>query len=905
MQKRNPLVFSPEIPPDLSHASQVREDALDWLETHFPGVITFTTGEVLRMAGESGHRWLIARLRKRDIGNEEEFSLPAAADALTVLFLRSRGVKFREAVDAVFGGKQAPRSVEPRYGGVWNRLIVIGLKRLRRRVRARLLGSAVAALLSDPKDHPNCLIIVKRLGKGADVGASNKASPASHEHVYRTVLERPAPSCWVISPFREVLYLDEDQLPTRSEVTSRHFVGLHVKTAREVYELLLGAMRPLSVVMDNAALEFVGRVLDAVFLDFEEFYRRQSASKLETATEPEPSSADDLQLWLMSQLLTGIYPGSLCEISESSQFSPVTRVLANSAARPWEPAPWEPAKSLEMLSGYASRVGVPLVVEKVEPPLMSVIEFIESEMRYLRSTATEDRGSAEFSALALPIASSSGNPIGSLYMLLPRLQGPRMDMEVRVLTVFSRIIGEIMERQRAAVHSAIVSATAVSHTILKPEQFKTALLELLQLKAGELRENGRVQRDVRLPFILLSAYCPEPDELDPVTSGRLKDWLIDTLHHLEWRSFVRSHLPGAPQEYGSDGFIGEVPGVGMMIALGRLVSKDELDRIRNAFPTNFNRTTPTNSPVKLVAWVLDVPAQQILDAADHYDLPGLADRVESWAFDVASLVDDVAQSSFLAHEQGEWDAALRRIRKAFQKEGARSNSYLRRLAADCSFALGDWPSALKYAQEAATLSRYELGSGLVRSLCQEGDAHLCLCQPSRAWDLYSDAASQAPTHPLPRYYRGQALLLMARLLDVYEGECRRSAQLDSSQADQISAVLNTLVNGAMEDLTAAADLLDRWGLIPESYQYRNFNLVPTLLGQGVAYLLARSPGPAASRLQSARRSFPKDDLFFREFLFAKCWEQGLHRRYGELLLGDEWGPLRDRLNRTFGQLHIS
>ena len=239
--------------------------------------------------------------------------------------------------------------------------------------------------------------------------------------------------------------------------------------------------------------------------------------------------------------------------------------------------------------------------------------------------------------------------------------------------------------------------------------------ELLHLKVGELQANEHVQRDVRLPFVLLSAYCPEPDELDPATSGRLKDWLIETLHHLEWRSFVRSHLPGAPEDYGTESFIGEVPSVGMMIALGKLVSKDELDRIRNAFPTTINQTTPTNSPVKLMAWVLDVPAQRILDAADHQDVPGLADQIESWAFDVASLVDDVAQSSFLAHEQGEWDAALRRIRKALQKEGARNNSYLRRLAADCSFALGDWPRALKYAQEASTLSRYELGSGLVRS----------------------------------------------------------------------------------------------------------------------------------------------------------------------------------------------
>ena len=290
-----------------------------------------------------------------------------------------------------------------------------------------------------------------------------------------------------------------------------------------------------------------------------------------------------------------------------------------------------------------------------------------------------------------------------------------------------------------------------------------------------------------------------------------------------------------------------------------------------------------------------------MHAADGQNLQGLADDVERWAFDVATVVDDVAQSYFLAHGRGEWDAALRRIRKALQKEGARTNSYLRRLAADCSFSLGDWPGALKYAREAATLSKRELGSGLVRSLCQEGDAHLCLADPVRAWDLYSEAAGEAPDHPLPRYYRGQALLLMARLLQMYDDERRRNLRSDTVQAEQVEGVLNTLVNGAMDDLTSAADLLDRWGLIPESYQYRNFHLVPTLLGQGVGYLLARSPGPAAARFQSARRSFPKDDLFFREFVFAKCWEQGLHRRYGALLLGDEWAPLRERLHKVFGE----
>ena len=130
MQKTDTLVFSPEVPPDLEHAPLIREEALDWLETHYPGVVSFTTGDVLGMVGERGRRWLIARLRARGIGDEEEFGLPAAADALTVLFLRSKGVKFREAVDAVVGGT-SPVTPPPGYGGIWNWLIVFALARLR------------------------------------------------------------------------------------------------------------------------------------------------------------------------------------------------------------------------------------------------------------------------------------------------------------------------------------------------------------------------------------------------------------------------------------------------------------------------------------------------------------------------------------------------------------------------------------------------------------------------------------------------------------------------------------------------------------------------------------------------------------------------------------------------------
>ena len=89
MQKQIEPVFSPEVPPDLEHASQIREEAFDWLDTYHPGVQSFTTGRVLGIAGEKGRRWLIAQLRARGIGDEELFSVPATADAMTVLFLMS------------------------------------------------------------------------------------------------------------------------------------------------------------------------------------------------------------------------------------------------------------------------------------------------------------------------------------------------------------------------------------------------------------------------------------------------------------------------------------------------------------------------------------------------------------------------------------------------------------------------------------------------------------------------------------------------------------------------------------------------------------------------------------------------------------------------------------------------
>ena len=93
---------------------------------------------------------------------------------------------------------------------------------------------------------------------------------------------------------------------------------------------------------------------------------------------------------------------------------------------------------------------------------------------------------------------------------------------------------------------------------------------------------------------------------------------------------------------------------------------------------------------------------------------------------------------------------------------------------------------------------------------READAHLCLGDAIRAWDLYLEAASTAPTHPLPKFYRGQGLLLLTKLLRVYEDERRRAILLEQEEDERLQTMLNTIADGAIDDLTSAANLLQRW-----------------------------------------------------------------------------------------------
>ena len=67
MQNSEASAFSSDIPPDLEHASQIRDEAFEWLDMRYPGDRSFTTGEVLRMAGEQSQRWDPAFIKMREM----------------------------------------------------------------------------------------------------------------------------------------------------------------------------------------------------------------------------------------------------------------------------------------------------------------------------------------------------------------------------------------------------------------------------------------------------------------------------------------------------------------------------------------------------------------------------------------------------------------------------------------------------------------------------------------------------------------------------------------------------------------------------------------------------------------------------------------------------------------------
>ena len=124
-------------------------------------------------------------------------------------------------------------------------------------------------------------------------------------------------------------------------------------------------------------------------------------------------------------------------------------------------------------------------------------------MRYLRSHNHKNGEQSAISALALPFVSTSGDAKGSLYMLFPRMTQEQLAVEVPVLTIFRRIISEIIERQRTARHSTEVFANVSASNVLDQEQFRSEMLDLLERKSADHRVQGdKPGHEIAVPIVV-------------------------------------------------------------------------------------------------------------------------------------------------------------------------------------------------------------------------------------------------------------------------------------------------------------------------------------------------------------------------------------------------------------------
>ncbi len=121
---------------------------------------------------------------------------------------------------------------------------------------------------------------------------------------------------------------------------------------------------------------------------------------------------------------------------------------------------------------------------------------------------------------------------------------------------------------------------------------------------------------------------------------------------------------------------------------------------------------------------------------------------------------------------------------------------------------------------------------------------------------------------------------MAKLIHRFMVAYDKSGEMKDRNREKLERAVRELLRHAAQDLRVAGSALRGWGQIPESFLYRNYNHIPSMLGLITIPSLLGDSASFVTELSIARRSYPKDDLFFREWFTARCWLEGQHLHYG-------------------------
>ncbi|HEY3368882.1 MAG TPA: hypothetical protein VGK74_27815 [Symbiobacteriaceae bacterium] len=634
--------------------------------------------------------------------------------------------------------------------------------------------------------------------------------------------------------------------------------------------------------------------------DIENSLRRVGASEATSGLRP---LGQDLELWLVTRFIAVLVaPDNQDQVqcilfttvpNSDAKKSILKAVAANISTAELGHDALHRIEYRRLLSGYSSAIGMALAVPCSHPPFDQLVANHDVEQR--------KASGAELSCIAIPIPLPEGALDSILYVSYPaKKEDKEFPVLVHALEVMGPLIGELLLRRHNADYSLGIAGRTLTSTWLKAGELHPALVgRMKELLNGPSRvpmadADERLTNLIeRVPIVLLKAQAEESEQM-PV----FERWFRRQLGYLIPDIFLgpsEQQCPGlrtaAPFVYGS---LGRESGAAILF-IPKWMQKPELDRLRASLPSRLNSIGPGLSlsgtgVVRLDVWVIDIRRSRL----ENEGVESVVSEVLEECKRTAVVCQRMVKAYREAYLEGNWSSALTEASRGPTQ--SHTNAYLLRRSAEFSLRLGRFPKAAAYAEQA-----FEQDRTSVSAVCLWGDALLGQGKAREALDKYVDGRAMELRHPLPHYALGQALLLMARILQqwIYQ-ECLRLVRtgkegnliVSNEQASRIGRIatffwdseqtvgnalcINTvehlcefLADYATLALEAAKPLLRNRGFVPETYGHKSFEWYACLLALSRVARLKKDPDEREQYLKDTIESSPtKDDLLPQELMFA-------------------------------------
>jgi tetratricopeptide (TPR) repeat protein len=783
-------------------------------------------------------------------------------------------------------------------------LVELGIDSFERQVISRLFGTIVSRLMGPMGLSPGSAVFLHRFEDPASL--DGLATPPKGRACAEWLTQHwgTTDRAGVVTDTKEI---SPRQFALRELPSTQNYSCRFFPPESPAYVLISASTAPLPRdIMDDAPdtaedERVLERLLNAITIGFTNLKSRlresvpQELDRLDSNLEYLSSSS--VRLWILAHFACDMTrwsaPRPHCVVLRP-QTDPDTGSTALVEIASTKTLPWSKPErgryhmhERHLLSPYAALTNMSLVVPRTEPPRHRYVSRLHDEEEWV--------GDNILTCISVPAPADTGGVSRALYLYMPARDGEDLRTTVKSLQVLACVLGGVIQRDRETAFSIAASHHAMVAKYLTRDEFEREVRQKVKQVAALPRQGGKERR---LALVLVQPAGVSRSE----TIGRdASNWLSEQFEFMVPQLFLAgwakrpSHVDIASVPFGEIAAASNSTGQTAGILIPTLLTKEELDWLRSALPTRLNNVedalTEGGDPVaRLNVWVVDEKWIDQPQSASPVNVQNTVNRLLARAANAAKTLPYVVGSHQAEYVERNWHRAL-----AIANEGLDidpSNPYLRRRAAEFSICQGAFLQAQQHAEIAIEHDKQS-----VIGHCLLADAFLGQGLAQRAMNAYEDASKVDPVHPLPHYFRGNALLAIARLLrqsihdlgrptpsHSYPDEGDRSTVptgvgptltaesiLDRIRVTEV--LTGQLAEGAANAFRRARPGLDSFGT-PGVYELRNFQAAPAAFGLGQTETLKGTPEAAVQRLRAARERYPRDEHLYHELLWAQMWDAG-------------------------------